>query len=160
AATASASGTGRHRASWARMVTPSIVQVRIETGRVLRNGDAPDDAIVGRPIDTGPLDEATSWRFTDATAWVTVTSVSRVSRPWGQVATGPDDDDRVTPLVHDLYLELDAPLAAGNHRLVVAADVDPIDVVVDLTGGRSPSVHVNQVGFAPGDRGKVAFVSA
>lgn len=156
---ATASTDGAHRASWARMASPTTVQVRVEAGRVVRNGEAPFDELIGSPLDVTRVDDAPAWRV--ATPGVTVISVSRVSRPWGEGIIGADSNaDRVLPLVHDLYLELAAPLPTGPHTIeTVNGAVEPIEVVYEPSSSRSSAIRVNQLGFAPADRGKAAFVS-
>ena len=152
AATASADD-GRHRASWARLVRPDVLQVRIETGRVVWNGAAPDDILLGRPLDTSPLHDATGFSMSDST----VLAASRISRPFGATSL-PEP----APMIHDFYLTLAAPLALGvEHELTFAGgDVEPLTFIVDERVTVSPAVHLNQIGFAPDDAGKVALVSA
>ncbi|MFN6121684.1 MAG: cellulase N-terminal Ig-like domain-containing protein [Actinomycetes bacterium] len=156
---ATSSADGPHRPSWARMASPTTVLVRIEAGRVVRNGAAPFDRVVGEPLDVSSVDDPADWRVT--TPGVTVASVSRVSRPWGEGITGDDPNaDRVLPLVHDVYLELDARLPVGPHTIETAdGTVAPVEVVYEPDSSRSAAIRVNQLGFAPADRGKVAFVS-
>lgn len=154
AATSSADGR-LHRTSFIGLVAPDVLQVRIETGRVLWNADAPNDRLVGRPIDTAPLDDAARYRV-DGTP---IMSVSRVSRPFGMATI---DGVQQPAMVHDLYVRLVAPLTTGrNHTLAIdGADVASSTFAIDPATSPSPAVHVNQVGFGPADQGKVGFVSA
>ncbi|MFM2071683.1 MAG: hypothetical protein RLZZ623_1946 [Actinomycetota bacterium] len=161
AATASDDGSP-HRVSWVRLVAPDILQVRVEAGRVVWNGAAPDDLVVGRPLDVGPLDQASAYHLdvpgVGGNEGPSASSVSRVSRPNGQATFG---EERNIPLVHDLYVQLDRPLPLGAEvQLSFDADVAPATFTIDDATTISPAVHINQVGFRPGDAGKVAMVSA
>ena len=155
AATSSADG-GAHRASWAGLVAPNVVQIRIETGRVVLNGSAPDDLVIGRPIDTATLDEPATYGWESTSP--AIVSVSRISRPIGTIVSGQADG----PMIHDISLTLEAPLELGVPHTLVApgADVEPTTFTIDPTTTRSPAVHVNQVGFAPTDTPKLGFVSS
>ena len=153
AATASASG-GSHRPSWARLVAPDVMQVRVETGRIRWNGDAPFDSFIGSQLDTEGLDSPESFEVTGAT----VTGVSRITRPLG---AGDLDGGYAAPLIHDLYLTLAAPLTLGTeHTVSFAADIEPLTFSIDDANTVSSSIHVNQIGFAPNDEGKIALISA
>ncbi|MFT3852361.1 MAG: cellulase N-terminal Ig-like domain-containing protein [Ilumatobacteraceae bacterium] len=154
AATSSATKGARHQASWAALVAPNVLQVRIEAGRVTRADDGSKLTLVGRKLDPEPLDQATSWRLGD----LVPTSVSRISRPVGR--TGPDADD-TSPLVHDVFLTFTAPIPTRTALTlrVPGGDVDDIAVDLDPSTSYSPAVHVNQVGYAPGDDGKIAELS-
>lgn len=155
AATAS-DGGDPHRASWARLVAPDVLKVRIEAGRMVWNGASPDDLVIGGDLDTVPLDAPETYRLGPADA-PTITAVSRVSRPNGQATFG---DQRVLPMIHDLYLQLDQPLPLGTEiELTFDADVESIEFTVDDSASISPAVHVNQVGYRPNDDGKVALIS-
>ncbi len=154
-AAATASADGAHEVSWVGLSAPDVLQVRIETGRVIWNGNAPDDQLIGKPLATDPLDSTDTYELSGAS----VTAVSRVSRPFGVAVVG---DDQSTALVHDLYLTLERPLAAGvEHTLQFSgAQVRPHTFRIDPLRTRSPAVHLNQVGYQPGDDGKVALISA
>ena len=155
AATASADGRP-HRASWARLATPDLLKVRIEAGRVVWNGAAPDDLVIGRPLDTAPLDDPAAFRIGPGDA-PAVTAVSRVSRPNGQATFG---DERTIPMIHDYYLQLDRALPLGVEMVLsFAAGVEEVAFTIDDRSTVSPAVHVNQLGFRPDDAGKVAMLS-
>lgn len=155
AATASADGRP-HRASWARLAAPDLLKVRIEAGRVVWNGAAPDDLVIGRPLDTAPLDDPAAFRIGPGDA-PAVTAVSRVSRPNGQATFG---DERTIPMIHDYYLQLDRALPLGVEMVLsFAAGVEEVAFTIDDRSTVSPAVHVNQLGFRPDDAGKVAMLS-
>ena len=154
AATASAEG-GPHRASWVRLAAPDVLVVRVETGRVRWNGDAPDDLVLGRPLDLGPLVDVSGFHLGPDDP--VIVGVSRVSRPLGQATFG---DQRVMPMVHDFSLQLDRPVALGVAMELTVEGVEPASFTIDDTATVSPAVHVNQLGFRPGDDGKVALVSS
>ncbi len=155
AATASAKKGGRHQASWASLVAPSVLQVRIEEGRVVFQGAAPNDLVIGRTLQAAPLDDATAYHL-DGQA---IKSVSRVSRPLGRARLAGKAE--ASPMIHDLYLTLGAPLALEQpHTLTFPGDdVDDQTFTIDPKTTVSTAIHVNQVGFAPADDGKTAFVS-
>jgi endoglucanase len=153
-ATASADG-GPHRPSWARLVAPEVLQVRVETGRTIRQGAPPDDLLVGRMLSIDDLDDPASY-LVDGAA---VAAVSRITRPNGRAELG---HDQVSPVQHDLFLTLSSPLSLGT-RHVLGFDgprIEDLEFAVDPIRTTSPAVHINQLGFAPGDGGKVAQVSA
>jgi endoglucanase len=154
-AAATASAEGEHEVSWAGLAAPDVLQVRIETGRVVWNGNAPDDRLIGKPLATDPLDSADTYELSGAS----VTAVSRVSRPFGVAVAG---DDQTTALVHDLFLTLDQPLPVGvEHTLQFSgAKVRTHTFRIDPRRTRSPAVHLNQVGYQPGDDGKMVLISA
>jgi endoglucanase len=150
-ATASAGG-GSHRVSWAGLVAPNVIQVRIETGRVDLGPEG--QGVIGRPLDTAALDDAS--RYTFANTPLAISSVSRISRPIGTIESGTDSG----PIVHDVFLTLDAPLPTQvEHTLDIGDDIEPFVFSIDPTRSTSPAVHVNQVGFDPADDGKFALIS-
>jgi endoglucanase len=150
-ATASADGNN-HRASWARLLAPDVVQVRIESGRVAWVDGAAQ--IIGGDFEIGPLYDAGSYTFDDTR--IQVTSVSVVNRPYGNRA-----DDQPFTMMRDWVLDLADPLPTGVPLTLSFANVpvDPITFSIDTSDTPSPAVQVNQVGFAPNDGGKVALVS-
>ncbi|MEZ5248945.1 MAG: cellulase N-terminal Ig-like domain-containing protein [Ilumatobacteraceae bacterium] len=154
AATASA-GEGRHRPSYAQLLAPDVLQVRIETGRV--TNDDGDKVVVGDDLVLGRLFETGGYVFGGpGGAGLTVLAANPITRPAGSIGYDPP-----YPVVHDWVLELSAPVPVGQEiELSFLDDVDPISFTIDPTSTRSPSVQVNQVGFAPGDGGKLAFVGA
>ncbi len=155
AATASAKDGARHRASWAGLVAPDVLQIRVEDGRVIQQGAPPHDQLIGKALDTWSLDIADQYQLDGAA----VTSVSRISRPLGLAHLAKGE---TSPLVHDLYLRLSAPLTLGQDHVVQfpGDDIDDLTFRIDPTSTRSSAVHVNQVGFAPGDDAKQAMVSS
>lgn len=153
AATASDDGSP-HQVSWVGLVAPAILQVRIETGRVVLSASGPD-RIVGRSINAELFDDPTRFVLDG----VQPTNISRVSRPLGVAMI---DGDRRAPMIHDVFLRFDQSLvAAAPHVLSFEGlDVDPYSFTIDPQRSPSSAVHINQVGFAPMDQGKVGLVSA
>ncbi|MDX1540203.1 MAG: glycoside hydrolase family 9 protein [Geminicoccaceae bacterium] len=62
---------------------------------------------------------------------------------------------------HDVFLQLDQPLALGQTYTIEIADpaFAPLAVTYDPVDARSEAVHVSQVGFEPDDPIKAAFLS-
>lgn len=154
AATSSAEDGVRHQISWAGLVAPNVLQVHIEAGRVVRQGRPEGLAVVGRALDTGPLDNAGDYRLGGQVP----TSVSRISVPVGR--TDPDGQGR-SPMVHDLFLTFAAPITLRTALpLHIPGDVADDTIDIDPSSSFSPAIHVNQIGYAPGDDGKIAHLSA
>lgn len=88
-----------------------------------------------------------------------VTVLDRVSRPNGG-GTGPGG--ALTPMVHDVVVELGSPLVAGStYTITPPADlVEAIELSLDPASTISPAVHVNQNGYDTADALKVAYLSA
>lgn len=89
-----------------------------------------------------------------------VAGVDVMTRPLGG---GLDRDQQVFwNRQHDLVVEVPWPLASG-HRYVLESTHDLMEpVVLDFEQSRtiSPSIRVNQVGYAPGDDPKVAYLGS
>ena len=157
---ATSSERGEHRASWARLVRDDVVQVRVETGRVVWNGDPPHDRLVGSELDAPQLDDATRYVIDgNQVGGISVTGVSRVSRPLGRASL---DSGVASSLVHDLFVELSEPLVLDTPHVLEfpGSDVEPVTFLIEPLVTESPAVHVNQVGFEPQDEGKFGFVSS
>jgi endoglucanase len=91
-----------------------------------------------------------------------VVDVFRKSMP---VASGlfaaPNGDSRSgAGFRHLVYLQLDGPLAEGDHAIDGPADL-PADLRLrfDDEATRASAIHATQLGHRPGDGGKVAFLS-
>ena len=154
AATASA-GEGRHRPTSVGLLAPDVLQVRIETGRAGWDGD--ELVVVGDELVLGRLFEPAGYQFGGpGGAGLQVVATNPITRPTGSISYDPP-----YPVVHDWVLELSAPVPLGQEiELTFLDDVDPITFTIDPATTPSPAVQVNQVGFAPGDEGKLAFVGA
>ncbi len=120
------------------------------------------DRLVGRPLDVTAATGAT-WLITavdDPSFSLTIepAAIRMLSRPAGGGTDG--DNQAVWEMTHDVVLSLPAPLTAGTrYRIDPAGSVEPVEFVYDPGVNQSPAVQVTQVGFAPGDRPKVAYVS-
>ncbi len=120
------------------------------------------DRLIGRPLD---LEAATSegWTITSPddpgfALLIDPANLRALSRPAGGGIDG--DNEPVWELTHDVVLSLPAPLTAGTrYRIEPAGTVDPIEFVYDPAVVQSPAVRVTQIGFAPGDRPKLAYLS-
>lgn len=118
------------------------------------------DRLLGRPLD---IDEATSspWMITSEDGSVTSirpSAIKYVSRPTarGSGATGPD----IWEVVHDVVVSLPGPLEPGrSYQIEPAGSIATTTFVYDPTVNLSPAVRVTQVGFAPKDAPKVAYLS-
>lgn len=203
---ATASAQGKHRASWVRPLSPDLVVMRIEAGRLVRGRQQPYDfakppagdkvtnlfgleklkqvsrggtpygaqvsghtdllktydRLAGKPLDAAAL-LGGKWTITssDDPAYATPqapTGFGRSARPDGN-GSGAGGQP-VVPLVHDISLALPHPLQAGKHyRINPPANlVEPYDLALEPQL-ISPSVHVNENGYAPGDPVKVGYLS-
>ena len=119
------------------------------------------DRLVGRPLDVDALlDDA--WTITstddpDYTDGQTPVSVRHVARPSDGGFDG--DMDRLWALVHDLVIEVPQPLQPGSSYTISPPTMAPIVFDYEPATNLSPAVRVNQVGFAPSDQAKVAYLS-
>lgn len=150
AAIATAHG-GRAQPSSAGLVSTTTLQVHVETGRV-DTGTGGGLQMVGDdrlgPIE---MDAATSYVL-DPTG-VSPTSVSRITRPIGFVGRTP-------ALSHDLFLTFAEPIPTDTPLTLTFGSLPIAPLVTEVGGAHpSPAVHVNQIGFAPSDGGKLAIVS-
>lgn len=146
-------------------------------GRVLLRGGKPVGNIVGPKADVftpydavvgsgreRPVDRLVDYRLQspDDAAYATAQAPTRLSRK-----TKPTDLCRTagwafdSPLEHHLFLHLPAPLTVGRHYSLRLGEIGPAasTFTFDPTQLRSEAVHVSQVGFAPSDPLKVAFLS-
>ncbi len=78
-------------------------------------------------------------------------------RPAGRGIGG--NGDPIWETVHDIVVTLPAPLEVGSTYRIEAPTVEPIELRYDPPSMLSPAVRVNQVGFAPADEPKVAYLS-
>ena len=120
------------------------------------------DRLVGRPLDVGAA-TSESWRITspdDAGFSTTVDPANLRVLSWPAGGGTDGDNEAVWEVTHDVILSLPSPLTAGlRYRVEPAGSIAPIEFVYDPDTIRSPAVRVTQVGFAPGDRPKVAYLS-
>ena len=153
---------------------------RVDGSRVVRNGEpygrlveGRDDVIfvydrlIGRPLDVNALDGAT-WTVTSPpggadhdpafAAGIEATVSGRFTRPSGS-GIGPDGD--ITPLIHDLVVEVATPLQNGHTYVVepAAGVVDAVEIVFDDSTTVSPAIRINQNGYGADDALKVGYLS-
>lgn len=103
------------------------------------------------------------WLVSDGSQPFELRPVDIVTRPYGSGES--IDGENVLPRSHEVVLELPTSVTPG-HRLTITppADSGLVDTVAfaanqaDITTSRS--IHVNQAGFAPGDRPKRAVISS
>lgn len=157
-AVATANPTAPRPPAWIARAGPATLVVRLDTGRIVRGAVDGHDELAGGVATAARVDAARWTVRSTADGPIAVTSVHRTTRAngSGRDATGKS----FVALVHDVVLVLDrapspAPLTVGDASGLVA------ETVFDDPTGRaySPTVHVNQVGFAPDDRSKTAEVS-
>jgi endoglucanase len=119
----------------------------------------PYDVMVGEPLDGEALTTGTWTVTTGSGTALPVEAVERISRPAGDGVTV--DGAWVVPVVHDMILTLGEEVPDLEPVTIQPPDglVAPIEVAIDPDTTISPLVHVNQVGFAPDDSLKVAYVS-
>jgi len=124
---------------------------------------APYDAVTGSGRER-PVDRLADYRFTSADdpAYATAqapTKLSRKTKPTDLCRTGGWSFD--SPLEHHLFLHLPAHLTEGRSYTLSLGEIGaaPVTFTFDPTRLRSEAVHVSQVGFAPNDPYKVAFLS-
>lgn len=117
------------------------------------------DRLVGKPLDTETI-VSSPWTLEgEGLGVVSPVSLDRVTRANG-TGLGPGNE-WFTPLVHDLILTFERPVVPGvSYELVPPADlVDPIVFAIEPDSTVSPAVHVNQNGYSPNDRLKVAYLA-
>lgn len=122
------------------------------------------DSFKPSPFDPQWADRITSYRITsreDATYSSTLnpTSVFRKSKPTDMARVGQWKFE--FPMSHTLYLKLPSSLKPGKTYQVNFPDsqIQPLSFKYEPNVTRSEAVQVSQVGFAPGDPAKVAFLS-
>ena len=131
--------------------------------QVSRRSDAirRPDRLIGRPLDAAAVLDGT-WLISsdDDPAYgqgVPVSAVRHLARPAGG---GVDQElDQVRELVHDFVVTLPSPLQAGADYRIAGPELAPADLSFDPDANLSPAVRVNQVGFAPGDELKAAYLA-
>ncbi len=117
------------------------------------------DRLIGRPL---PIDDvvAGSWAISnseESAVAIEVDDVRYLGRPSGG---GIDQDQaRIFPVVYDIVLALSAPIEQGQSYVVQGPELAPIEFVYEPDITTSPAIRVNQVGFAPNDQLKVAYLS-
>jgi hypothetical protein len=137
------------------MVDPTVVAVSITTPRA--NGVVKAAVLDGSTWDdprTLNLTSADDPAFREGRAAV---AVIRTSRPTDM---GPEDSSPRFTVEHRLFVTFPIPLREGMHYRLRPSKVPPADFVLDSRSLVSPAVQVNQLGFAPRDPAKVAFLSA
>ena len=140
------------------LMGPSVVAVSIDSQRIDRVGGGEPDQILGTALDPEKLEGDWSVVSTDGRE-ITVTKVVRSTRPNN---VSPIADPPVVTSSHVIALHLDGPVTAGETIQVTAPDatvaVEPF--TFEPASSRSPSVHVNQLGYRPTDPNKIGFLSA
>ncbi len=88
-------------------------------------------------------------------------AVYRKSRPTDMVNVAADKNDFQSPVEHRIYLKLPQPLREGStYRIGFAGGpLEGQTFTYDPSRVRSEAVHVDQIGFAPEDAPKLAFLS-
>ncbi len=119
------------------------------------------DRLIGRPLDGGAVLDG-NWLVSsdEDPAYgdgIEVSDVRHLARPAGG---GVDDElDQVREVIHDFVVTLPTPLQAGAGYRIAGSELAPLDLTYDPETNLSPAVRVNQVGYAPGDELKVAYLS-
>jgi endoglucanase len=121
------------------------------------------DRRLGEPLDTTWVDQPGSYKIgseQDAAyaEGQQPTAVFRKSKPTKMAEVGPNQLD--WSLRHTVYLQLPTPLTEGQ-TYTINFDGDQfndLSLTYDPTTLRSEAVQVSQVGFAPNDPVKVAFL--
>ncbi len=123
----------------------------------------PYDAVVGQGRDRA-VDKVAGYRLqsADDPAYATAQApvkLSRKSKPTDLCRTGGWRFD--CPIEHHLYWHLPAPLQVGRTYTASFGELGPAPrtFTFDPTRLRSEAVHVGQLGCAPNDAVKVAFLS-
>jgi endoglucanase len=142
------------------MVAPDVIAVSIDTGHSVLTGGI--RRVVGAPMDGATLDNPANVHvgstddpaFTDPAAAV---SIVRRSVP---TDVASDDQEPRFAMKHSLFVRLARPLREGSHYDVRIAGLPARAFVFATDAMVSPAVQVNQVGFAPSDPLKTAYLSA
>jgi endoglucanase len=136
------------------MIDPSIVAVSITTPRAsgavktaVPEGSSWDDP---RTLTLTSTDDPAYREGQPAAA------VTRTSRPTDM---GSEDSSPRFTMEHRLFVTFPTPLREGMHYRLTPSKVPQADFVFDSRSLVSPAVQVNQLGFAPQDPAKVAFLS-
>ena len=120
------------------------------------------DRLVGRPLDVGAA-TSEAWHITspdDPGLSMTIDPANLRVLSWPAGGGIDGDNEAVWEVTHDVILALPSPLTAGlRYRVDPAGSIAPTEFAYDPSINRSPAVRVTQVGFAPGDRPKVAYLS-
>jgi endoglucanase len=121
------------------------------------------DQRLGQPLDTNWADRPASYRIRSEQDGAYAdgrqpTAVFRKTKPTKMAEVGPNQLD--WSLRHTIYLQLPTPLTTGQTYRVEFDGQQLVDVTLtyDPTHLRSEAVQVSQVGFAPNDPTKVAFL--
>jgi endoglucanase len=175
---------GRFRAKDAKDFLPAITGVTVpsvaDRAKVAREGvtaiGMANVTVVAVSITTPRATEAAKAAVLEGSTWddprnLTLTStddpayregraataVTRTSRPTDM---GPEDSSPRFTMEHRLFVTFPIPLRDGMHYRLSPSKVPPADFVFDSRALVSPALQVNQLGFAPRDPSKVAFLSA
>ncbi len=120
------------------------------------------DQLLGRPLDVESLlDDGwslSSKQDPNYQGGVALGQLRHIARPGG---SGFNEDlDLISELTHDIVIELPSPLQPGvDYRLEPPESVAATTVRFEPETMLSPAVRVNQVGFAPEDEPKVAYLA-
>ena len=151
------------RPSAVGLAAPTIVQVTIENGRIIRGGPGRSDQLVGYVDGLERLDEQ-NWtvRSDNDAAFargVTTTAVHRVTRPNG--STGGGSSTPRFAVIDDYFLVMPEALSGGSTYVIDSHSPLLAPITFAFDAGRTPSssIHVNQVGFDPTDPVKLAHLS-
>ena len=137
------------------MVDPTVIAVSITTPRA--SGAAKTAVLDGSTWDDPRTLNLTSTDDPSYRDGQAATAVTRTSRPTDM---GPEDSSPRFTMEHRLFVTLPIPLSEGMHYRLSPSKVPPADFLLDFRSLVSPAVQVNQLGFAPRDPAKVAFLSA
>lgn len=117
------------------------------------------DRFIGRTLDIEQVVDG-PWHITgvdDPSQSITPESVRYIARPTGG---GIDQDQgRIYPVVYDLVLLLPTTLNENEAYLVEGPNLAPTDFIFEPKATTSPAIRVNQVGYQPNDKVKVAYLS-
>ncbi len=125
----------------------------------------PVTRFVGWRLERSLLQQLSSYTFTDVTgdALPNVTAIYRKSNSEGFANNPAPLAQNVTfvPQVHTLFFKFDAPLPLGGTYQIDFADpgVPTRQFTLDPLHNRSLSVHMNHLGFQPGDPSKLGYLS-
>ena len=125
------------------LITPQILDVVVEVGRIDRGNRNDGDTYTGATVEPTRFDSG--WKISGPNA-PTLGFIARISTPTdgGRDATG---DMRLFAMRHEVRLGLSAPLEPGATYTVTSPVGSTIELVADDHLAHSPAVSVNQAGY-------------